>query len=95
MSKKNDSALLENLSDLELLIPLLNIAYISRLTDKNRSVFSNWHKQQADMTKTKNRNEVRKALLEILREIHLETGRVIGELPDQRNTYTYLTETPN
>lgn len=94
MSKDSERTLLQTLHEMDLLIPILNMAHISRLTDKNRSLFSNWYKQQVDMTSTKTRNEVRKTLLRILKEIHQETGRLIAESPDQRDTYTYLTETP-
>lgn len=92
---QTDNTILETLDDLDDLLPVLNMAFISRAAGKGRGTFANWKSDKVDMTKTETRRKAREVLLQILKEVHQESGRILGEAEDNREAYNYLGKTDN
>lgn len=78
MDSSDNNDPLRTLDELEYLLPVLNMAFFARATGKGRPTIKNWLDDRVDMLGTQTRQEARKIILQILQEIHDETGLIIS-----------------
>lgn len=89
--KNNDSIIIKQLDELDLLRPYLNLSEIARRAGLHRANINRWWDSGADMLATPMRREFRQTLIQVLREINAETGKALDGAGGDPGPYQHLT----